>query len=68
MTKAEQRVLEALEKYGPLFNGSLASHADVVWNSRIFSRMQRAGLITGHYEITEVGRVALAPHQRTSEG
>lgn len=49
MTPAEKRALEALRKYGPMFNGSLASHANVVWNSRIFSRMEKAGLIVAEY-------------------
>lgn len=60
MTIAERRILWALTAHGPQFNGSLAVHADLVWNSRVFSKMERAGLIAGHpFEITEAGRQAL---------
>ena len=61
VTKKERLALEAIAKHGPQFNGSLAVHADVVWNSRVFRRMERDGLIAGHpYELTDAGRAALA--------
>jgi hypothetical protein len=57
VTTAKRRVLEALQKYGPQFNGTLASHTDLVWNSRVFKNMEREGLIEGHpYEITDAGK------------
>lgn len=61
MTTTERRALEAIDKYGPQFNGSLAVHADVVWNSRVFHRMERKGWISGYpYDLTKAGRAALA--------
>jgi len=61
ITRVQRKVLETLVKYGPQFNGSLALHVDLVWNSRVFRNMEHIGLVEGHpYEITEAGRAALA--------
>ncbi len=64
LTPTERRVLETLQQYGPKFNGTLASIVDVVWNSRVFKRMEKRGLIAGHpYKLTEAGRIALTTKQ-----
>jgi hypothetical protein len=61
MTKADWRILEAIAAYGePAFNGTISVIAKVSWRSKAFSKLEKAGLITGHlFEITPKAQVML---------
>lgn len=60
MTRKERLVLWTLRDAGPQFNGSLGAMCGLEWNSCVFDRLERDGLIEGHpYTITNAGRASL---------
>jgi hypothetical protein len=66
LTEAERRILLALAEAGePLLCGSLGAIAGVSWRSRLFSRLNRLGLLSGYpFEITDAGRATLTEESR----
>lgn len=58
--EAEQKILRALAKHGPLYNGTLGAVTGLSWRSKVFKRMEVAGMIEGHpFALTSKGRTAL---------
>jgi len=61
MTDAEFRTLTILADEGPQWNGNLGVKTHLAWNSAVFKRLERRGLVSGHpMKITPKGIRALA--------